>query len=149
ARDPETKVVVLTHEGDQLFKRIETPSEAATPMFWDRMLKEGKDLILNVLDVDVPVVAALRGNAFIHAELLVIWDIVIAADGARLADKAHTVAGIPPSDGVHVIWTALLGPNRGRHFLLTGAEIDAAEAQRLGVVAEVVPRDQVLTRARA
>ena len=55
--------------------------------------------------------------------------------------------GIVPGDGVHVWWPMVLGPNRARHFLLTGDEIDAAEAKRLGVVAEVVPHDQVLTRA--
>jgi enoyl-CoA hydratase/carnithine racemase len=41
----------------------------------------------------------------------------------------------------------LLGPNRGRHFLLTGAEITAAEAKALGVVAEVVPRAALRDRA--
>jgi enoyl-CoA hydratase/carnithine racemase len=130
------------------FAAMETSSVRPTAQFWDRMLKEGKDQILNILDVDVPVVAALKGNAFIHAEVITLSDIVVAAEGARLADKAHTCIGIPPSDGVHVIWTMLLG-NRARHFLLSGAEIDATEAQRLGVVAEVVPKDLVLERARA
>jgi enoyl-CoA hydratase/carnithine racemase len=43
----------------------------------------------------------------------------------------------------------LLGPNRGRHFLLTGAEIDAREAQRIGFVAEVLDQDALLPRAHA
>jgi len=53
-----------------------------------------------------------------------------------------------PGDGVHVWWQMLLGPNRGRHFLLTGAEIGAAEAKDLGIVAEVHPADRLLERAR-
>jgi enoyl-CoA hydratase/carnithine racemase len=43
----------------------------------------------------------------------------------------------------------LLGPNRARHFLLTGAEIGAEEAKQLGFVAEVVPHGTVLDRAWA
>ncbi|MGJ3628410.1 enoyl-CoA hydratase/isomerase family protein [Sphingomonas sp. MMS24-JH45] len=53
-----------------------------------------------------------------------------------------------PGDGVHLVWPALLGPNRGRYFLLTGETIDAVEAQRLGVVAEVLPPDRLMARAR-
>lgn len=147
-RDPETKLIVLTHAGECLFEKMETPNQRVTAEFWDRMLKEGKDMLLNLLDIDVPVIAAVNGNSFIHAELIALSDIVIAGEGARFADKAHTYIGIPPSDGVHVIWTMLLGPNRGRHFLLTGAEIDAVEAQRLGVIAEIVPKQRALERAR-
>ena len=43
----------------------------------------------------------------------------------------------------------LLGPNRGRQFLLQGLKITAAECLERGIVAEVVPRDQVPPRARA
>jgi enoyl-CoA hydratase/carnithine racemase len=42
----------------------------------------------------------------------------------------------------------VLGPQRGRYFLLTGQELDAAQALDYGVVNEVLPADQVLARAR-
>ena len=42
----------------------------------------------------------------------------------------------------------LLGPNRGRYFLLTGQRLYAEEALRLGVVNEVLASDEVLPRAR-
>src|SRR5207253_3231477 len=41
----------------------------------------------------------------------------------------------------------LLGMNRGRYFLLTGQTLDAADALRLGLVAEVLPADKLLARA--
>jgi enoyl-CoA hydratase/carnithine racemase len=41
----------------------------------------------------------------------------------------------------------MLGPNRGRYFLMTGQEITAQEAQRLGVVAEVLSKDRLMPRA--
>ena len=150
-RDSETKVMIFTGAGDAFIERMDMSAgqAAMTSEFWFRMYKEGKDLLMNLLDIEVPIVGALNGNAFIHAELIALSDIIVAAEGAKLADKAHFVNGVPPADGVHVVWPMLLGPNRARHFLMTGAEIDAAEAQRLGIVAEVVPKIEVLKRARA
>ena len=55
--------------------------------------------------------------------------------------------GVVPGDGVHVIWPLVLGQNRGRHFLLTGRTLSATEALELGLVAEVLPRDELLPRA--
>jgi enoyl-CoA hydratase/carnithine racemase len=151
-RDRETKVVIITGAGDAFCAQMDYSGFGPEPSqsnFWHRIYKEGKDLLMNLLDIEVPVIGAVNGDAFIHAELVVLSDIVIAAEGARFADKAHAPNGVVPGDGVHVIWPMLLGPNRGRHFLLTGAEIDAAEAHRLGVVAEVVAKDKVRERAWA
>src|SRR5229473_2035891 len=47
-------------------------------------------------------------------------------------------------DSMQIVWPLLLGPNRGRYFLLTGQKIQAEEARQLGVVGEVLPGDQVL-----
>lgn len=87
-------------------------------------------MLLNLLGIGVPVIGTVKGNTFIHAELAIMSDIVIAGEDTCLADKAHTAIGISSSDAVHVIWPELLGLNRGRHFLLTGADIDAWEALR-------------------
>jgi enoyl-CoA hydratase/carnithine racemase len=150
-RDIETKVMIFTGAGNAFIEKMDVSAglAAMTSDFWFRMYKEGKDLLMNLLDIEAPIIGAVNGNAFIHAELIALSDIVIAAEGARFADKAHAVNAVPPSDGVHVVWPMLLGPNRARHFLMTGAEIDAAEALRLGIVAEVVPKADVLNRARA
>jgi enoyl-CoA hydratase/carnithine racemase len=53
-----------------------------------------------------------------------------------------------PGDGVQTVWPMLLGPNRGRYFLLTGQRLSAQEALRLGVVGEVLAADQLMPRAR-
>ena len=49
--------------------------------------------------------------------------------------------------GFYVIYPLLLGMNRGRYFLMTGQTLDAAEALRLGLVAEVLPPDKLMARA--
>src|SRR5262249_50830548 len=99
----------------------------------------GQWLIAALVDIEMPFVGVVNGPATIHAELLVLSDIVVASETATFADHAHFVNGTVPGDGVHLIWPELLGQNRGRHFLITGRELSATEAFNLGVVAEVVP----------
>jgi enoyl-CoA hydratase/carnithine racemase len=148
-RDPEARVVILTGAGDEFLTKMDTegPSEGLGPVFFDRIYKEGKDLLMNLLEIEVPVIGAVNGNAWIHAELLTLSDLVVASEKASFADKVHFSSGVVPGDGVHVWWQMLLGPNRGREFLLTGQEIGAKEAKQLGFVAEVTPHDKVLSRA--
>ena len=102
---------------------------------------------MNHLNIEVPMIAAVNGPALIHAELAVLCDIVIASENAAFQDAPHFPNGIVPGDGVHVIWPLVLGPNRGRYFLLTGQKLSAREALDLGVVSEVVPRDRLVARA--
>jgi enoyl-CoA hydratase/carnithine racemase len=150
-RDRENRVVIFTGTGNVFLQEFDfsgnTGPVSLTPTFWDRIYKEGKDLIENLLDIEVPVIGVVNGNAFIHSELIVLSDIVLAAEGARFADKAHFPTNTVPGDGVHLVWSMLLGPNRSRFFLLTGEEIDAHEAQRLGVVAETLPASSLGARA--
>ena len=152
ARDPENRVVILTGTGDAFlesfdFDELGPDSGGPTAAFWDRIYSEGKDLLMNLLDIPVPVIGAVNGPAFIHAELVAMSDIVIASDTAAFADLAHFPGGTVPGDGAHIWWTMLLGPNRGRYFLLTGQKIAAAEALGLGIVSEVVPHDRLRARA--
>ncbi|PNP73355.1 hypothetical protein FNYG_13253 [Fusarium nygamai] len=150
AHDPENKVVILTGTGDAFLTRMDTAGvgpEMATTHFWHRIYQEGKDLLQNLLEIEVPMIAAVNGPVHIHSELPTLCDIVIASETASFADKPHFPGGTVPGDGVHVWWPMLLGPNRGRSFLLTGEEIPAAEAKTLGFVAEVMPKDEVVGRA--
>jgi len=152
ARDPENKVVILTGTGDEFLTAMDPEEmfhEGSLAGMWPRIYDEGSGLLNNLLAIPVPVMGAVNGPAHIHAELLVLSDIVLAAEHAEFADLAHVPGGAVPGDGVHVIWPLLLGPNRGRYFLLTGEKIDAAEAQRLGVVGEVLPAAELMPRARA
>ncbi len=151
ARDAENKVVIFTGTGDAFiaeFDRSENYPEASLAEMWPRIYDEGNALLSNLLAIPVPVIAAVNGPALIHAELPVVADIVLAADTAEFADLAHFPNGTVPGDGVHTIWPMLLGPNRGRYFLLTGERIGAGEAKRLGVVAEILPPAQLMPRAR-
>jgi enoyl-CoA hydratase/carnithine racemase len=146
AGDPATKVVIVTGTGDAFCAEIDRGSFAGRTT-WDGVWWEGKRLLKCLLDIDVPVLGAINGPALIHAEIPLLADIVIAADTAVIADKAHFSTGSVPGDGVHLIWPYLLGPRRAKYFLMTNQELDAAECLALGVVNEVVPADRVHARA--
>ena len=149
SRDPGLRVLILTGTGDafctQLHPQENSPDLTATS--WARLLREGRELLLKFVDLDVPVISAVNGPVHVHSELPVLADIVLAANTAEFADRVHFVYGVAPGDGVHVVWPLLLGVNRARHFLMTGQAIGAAEAQALGVVAEVLPANHLQQRA--
>lgn len=151
ALDRENKVVLFTGTGDTFiteFDDQEVSPETDVSHMWARIHQEGMELLNNLLAVPVPMIAAVNGPATIHAELAMLCDIVIAADHAEFADLAHVPGGTVPGDGVHVVWPMLLGPNRGRYFLLTGERIGAAEAKQLGMVGEVLAAGDLMPRAR-
>ena len=147
ASDPETKVVVLTGTGDSFIASMDVEAFMSAGASWDVIWWEGKRLLTNLLDIEVPVVGVVNGPATVHAELVVLSDVVLAAETAVFADAPHFPGGVVPGDGVHIVWQHLLGPNRGRYFLLTGQTLTAAEAYDLGVVGEVLPPDAVVARA--
>lgn len=150
SRDPDNRVVILTGTGDTFCAGMDPEERFHEPSLaemWPRIYQEGIDLLENLLAIPVPVIGAVNGPALIHAEIAVLSDIVLAADHAEFADLAHVPGGAVPGDGVHTVWPMLLGPNRGRYFLLTGERIGAEEARRLGVVAEVLAPEALLPRA--
>lgn len=155
AADRENRVVVLTGTGDAFTTLPAEPGLGGLargeypPEVWDRIIWEGNRLLNHLLDIEVPMIAAINGPSTVHSELAVLCDIVLAADTAFFQDAPHFPGGLVPGDGMQVIWPLLLGPNRGRYFLLTGQKIGAEEAQTLGVVGEVLPREQLLPRAYA
>lgn len=150
ASDPENKVVIMTGTGDAFSGPRATPAakpKATRPADWDRVFREGKRLLLNLLDIEVPMISAINGPALRHSELPLLCDIVLAAEEAVFQDSAHFINGLTPGDGMHIVYPLLLGLNRGRYFLLTGQTLSAHQAQELGLVNEVLPRQQLLPRA--
>ncbi len=147
AADRENRVLIMTGAGDDFLTQSVYPGRQMLPRDWDGIYWEGKRLLTNLLEIDALIIGAVNGPATIHAEIPVLSDIVLAAEGAVFQDAIHFPGGAVPGDGVHVVWPLLLGANRGRYFLLTGQKLTAREALALGVVSEVLPRDRLLPRA--
>lgn len=149
AADHDNHVVVLTGTGDDYCAAIDPASfKLGNAHEWDGTVFEGRKLLMNLLDIEVPVIAAVNGPARIHPEIPVLSDIVLASETATFQDMPHFMSGIVPGDGAHLVWPNLLGANRGRYFLLTGQELSAQEAKEYGVVNEVLAPDALLPRAQ-
>ena len=145
--DRGNRVIVMTGTGDVWCDVIDFASFSLNnPAEWDHTFFDGRKLLGSLLDIEVPVISAINGPARIHPEIPVMSDIVIASDTAVFQDAPHFMGGIVPGDGAHVVWTHVLGPNKGRYFLLMGEELGAQEALARGVVGEVLPKDKVLDR---
>ena len=147
--DPENRIVIMTGTGDSFSGTAGTPAGAPkrTPREWDQTYWEGKRLLTNLLDIEVPMISAINGPALRHSEIPLLCDIVLASDTAVFQDSGHFMSGLVPGDGMHIVYPLLLGLNRGRYFLLTGQKIEAQEAKTLGLVNEVLPQAELLPRA--
>ena len=97
--------------------------------------------------VPKPVVMAVQGIAFtLSIELALASDIVVAADDVRFR-QLEVGRGILPFGGATLRAPAQLGWGNAMRWILTGEELGAAEAHRIGLVQEVVPAGQQLQRA--
>ena len=145
ANDRENRAVILTAAGNEFIAQHKFgDADKLPPMVFDEVMSDARRLIMNHLDVEVPMIAAVNGPALIHAELALLCDIVLASENAEFQDLPHFPSGLVPGDGVQVIFPLLLGYNRGRYFLLTGEKIPAGEAKKLGLVSEVLPLGEVI-----
>jgi enoyl-CoA hydratase/carnithine racemase len=153
--DPENECLIITGTGEEFLAEFDEAS-------WDRNgfrepfgHEHGYDIFyadqtkepFSLLNLEIPVIAAVNGPCMIHAELALLNDVVIASDKASFRDGHYTGMGIVPGDGVHTLFRELLGHNRGKYFLLTGQTLSAKESLDLGLVSEVVAHEDLLDRA--
>ncbi|SFU05925.1 Enoyl-CoA hydratase/carnithine racemase [Kosakonia arachidis] len=146
--DPDNRVIILTGAGEAFMENISPDGfDFFTPRGYDKIYREGKKVLMNLLDIEVPVIAALNGPVRLHSEYALLSDIVLATPDTVFQDKPHFEFGIVPGDGVNLLWPEVIGSVRGRYFLLTRQELDATTAKDWGVVNEILPRDRLLPRA--
>jgi enoyl-CoA hydratase/carnithine racemase len=148
--DRDNQVLVLTGTGDRFMSEIDGQSldDPTKPAVWDKTTAEGRRIMQRLVDLEMPIVAAVNGPASVHSEYALLADIVIAADTTVFSDFPHLTFGIVPGDGIFVAWEEAIGLNRARYLALTQGSFTAEQAERWGAVAEVLPLDQVLPRAR-
>ena len=146
--DRDNRVVILTGTGDAFMDTIEPEGfDFFSPQGYDKILREGRKVLSNILDIEVPMITALNGPVLLHSEYALLTDIVLATPETVFQDKPHFEFGIVPGDGVNLLWPEVIGSIRGRYFILTRQRLDAQTAKDWGVVNEIVPADRLLPRA--
>jgi enoyl-CoA hydratase len=149
-RETRSRAIVLTGSGRAFSAGGDFGWMAGvTPAQLADMRLEGKEIVWNLLDVEVPIVAAINGPAVgLGATLALLCDTVFMAESATIADP-HVRVGITAGDGGAVIWPLVLGPSLAKRYLMTGDAIGAAEAVRLGLASAVVADDELQDEALA
>jgi len=110
----------------------------------------GVRLIEALIDVPVPIVVALHGDAIgLGASVVLGCDIIVASKNARLADT-HVKVGLVAGDGGCLTWPMSMGIHRAKRYLLTGKLLPAEQAYEFGLVSDLVDTpDEVLPAAEA
>ena len=113
------------------------------------MLRETQELVYNMVNCDTPIVSAINGTA-VGAGLVValLADISIAAEGIRVTD-GHLRLGVAAGDHAAIVWPLLCGMAKAKYYLLTADFVDAAEAERIGLISRCVPAERLMDEALA
>ena len=150
AQDRANKIVILTGAGGDFIPGIDFSSfgNVADPSVWSQVHDEGVQIVENIANIRVPVIAAVEGRAYVHSEYALLANAIVASEGATFQDLPHFAGGIVPGDGIFTTWSYRAGAGRAEAFLLNPQPISARTAHEWGVVAEVVPNGKALSRAR-
>ncbi|MGB6385202.1 MAG: enoyl-CoA hydratase/isomerase family protein [Terriglobales bacterium] len=150
AQDRANKIVILTGAGGEFITDVEWASfgDVADPGVWSQVHDEGVQVLENIANIRVPVIAAIEGRAHVHSDYALLASVIVAAEGATFQDVAHFSAGVAPGDGIFTTWSYRGGAGRAEAFLLNPQPLPAQIAHEWGVVAEVVPNGKALTWAR-
>jgi enoyl-CoA hydratase/carnithine racemase len=115
----------------------------------EQLRREGKQLVWNLLDVELPIIAAINGPAVgLGATVALLCDTVFMAETAIVADP-HVSVGLVAGDGGAVVWPLAVGPAVAKRYLLTGDPLSASDAERIGLVNFVVADDDLQDEALA
>jgi enoyl-CoA hydratase len=154
--DDDAFVLVITGAGETTFCAGWDLADAAAlsdPGDWDAFRvslynSPGECGYTRKVDIFKPVIAAVNGYAFAAGlETALLADIRIAAENAEFGalERRWNIVG---GDGMTVRLPLVVGFAKAMELIITGRRVDAAEAERIGLVSEVVPRGQALPRAQ-
>ena len=147
--DPDIGAIVITGSGVKAFAAGADIKEMAGLSFADAF---GADFFARwgtLAAVRTPTIAAVAGYALGGGcELAMMCDLLIAADTAKFG-QPEIKLGVLPGMGGSQRLTRAIGKAKAMDLILTGRTIDAAEAERSGLVSRVVPADDLLTEAKA
>lgn len=148
-RDRANKVVILTGTAGEFITGIDfsTFGDVSDPNIWSHAHDEGVQILENIANIRVPVIAAVEGKLHVHSEYTLLANLIVAGEGATFHDVPHFLKGYVPGDGIFTCWSYRAGAGRAEAFLLNPAPLSASKLQDWGVIAEVVPDGQALRRA--
>src|SRR4029078_8011833 len=96
SQDRANKIVILTGAGGDFITNVEWSSfgEVADPGVWSQIHDEGVQVLENIANIRVPVIAAIEGRAHIHSDYALLANVIVAAEGATFQDVGDFAAGV-------------------------------------------------------
>jgi len=156
--DERVSCIVLTGEGSAFsaggnlkgMKERKGIGRLETPVATRNNYRRGvQSVIRRLWDCELPMIAAINGHAIgLGLDLACLCDMRVAADSAKFA-SSFIKMGIIPGDGGAWVLPRTVGLANAAELILTGDTIDAAAAQRMGLVSQIVPAGQLMGAARA
>ncbi|MDQ1438039.1 MAG: enoyl-CoA hydratase [Acidimicrobiaceae bacterium] len=152
--DAEARVILLRAEGPAFCAGygLDWSTDAQSQeQHWDsvrdmRMIGSFVDVYLKLFRVSKPTIAAVQGWCIAGGtDMVLCADMIIAADDASFGYPPSRVWGTPTT----AMWVYRMGIERAKRYLLTGDEIPAAEAARIGLILETVPAASLQSHAMA
>jgi len=150
-KEPGTRVVILTGEGERAFVAGADIGELAA---CDResgfaTARRGQVVFARIESSPVVFIAAVNGFALGGGcELALACDLRLASDSARFGQPEVKLGIIPGYGGTQRL-ARLVGPGLAKQIIFSGGMIDAAEALRIGLVNEILPASELMERALA
>ena len=158
-KDPDTRCIILTGEGrgfcsgldliDTSDRLDNEQSPGTRPSNRPRQLFDLRDAPINVMwHTDTPIICAINGAAAGYGmDMTLLCDMRIMADNAKLAAVTAKRNVVPESGGTWLL-PRLVGWAKAAELYYRGRTVGAEEALEIGIVNEVVPRDQLMDTAR-
>lgn len=156
--DPDVRVMLLRAEGPAFcagygldWSTEYQAAEASSGRVWDsvtdmRMMSRFVDTYMKLWYASKPTIAAVQGWCIGGGtDLVLCADIIIAGEGASFGYPPSRVWGTPTT----AMWVYRMGLERAKRYLLTGDEIPAVEAARIGLILETVPDERLQEHAKA
>lgn len=144
--DKDTRVVILTGAGDKAFisgADIRELKEATPMTVTEFAASLGQALYTAIDNLRMPVIAMINGFCLGGGlEIAMCCDIRIASDNAKFGQPEINIGIIPGGGGTQRL-PRLIGWGKAKEMIYTGRIIDAAEAERIGLVDRVVPQDRL------
>lgn len=150
--DPKNEVMIFSGTGDDFMMDADPDGfaleeEDLAHWAYEYAYKDGRINVSSLInDLEIPTIGILNGPGF-HSEICLMCDITICSEDAVVYDLHYDIGSVP-GDGIHSCFEELLGVKRAAYALLTGETFNAQKMLEYGMVNEIVPRGQLLERAR-
>jgi enoyl-CoA hydratase len=149
-RDPTARVLLIGGEGKHFsaggdFAEVDRLRTDVTRR--RRMFHDARELVQALISLEIPVIAAVQGEAAgLGATIAILSDIVVVAKASGITDP-HVAIGLAAGDGGVVAWPLAMGLTRAKRYLLTGERVGGELAYQFGLATDLVESVEMVTSA--